>query len=80
MDLAPAADQTAAQDSETELGNENAVPPKIPTLDESGENMFVPGLGWMATEEFWHLYENDVSRLPPDIDLAAVHALREDNQ
>ncbi len=45
--------------------------------DESGERIFVPGLGWFAAGDFWALYDSDPARLPNDLDVGAVHVLRE---
>ena len=45
-------------------------------LDETGERIFIPQMGWLPLHEFWELYQNQPERLPDDLDLEAVHEIR----
>lgn len=53
------------------------VVPTIPQLDATRENLFIPGVGWMPTDEFIRLYDNEPDKLPPDLDLVVIHDIRE---
>lgn len=45
--------------------------------NESGDQIYIPGRGWMDAAELWDLYFNDLSQLPADLDFSALHSLRE---
>ena len=49
----------------------------VPHLDDNGERIFIPDLGWLPVAEFWELYENDPSALPSTLDYHAIHLLKE---
>ena len=44
--------------------------------NESGDQIYIPGRGWMDAAELWDLYFNDLSQLPADLDFSALHSLR----
>lgn len=67
--LAPHADQP--------IDPEPSVPANIPRLDESGERIFIPDIGWLPAAEFWDRYDNDPGSLPGNLDFHAIHLLRE---
>jgi hypothetical protein len=50
--------------------------PTALTLDEEQNRIFVPEMGWMPLEEFWHIYESNPARLPASLDFRAVHQIR----
>lgn len=50
--------------------------PEHLTFDAPNDRIFTPGVGWMPSDRFWHLYEHELERLPSDLDLAAVSELR----
>ena len=46
------------------------------TFDENNERIFIPEMGWMPFDEFWHIYETEPARLPANMDYKAVHQIR----
>lgn len=46
------------------------------TLDKENDKVFIPKLGWLPLQEFWHIYETNPARLPADLDYKAVHQLK----
>lgn len=52
--------------------------PEVPRLDESGEKIFIPELGWMPTAEFMDMYENRPEQLPHGINLSVIHEIRQE--
>lgn len=51
--------------------------PEGPRLDETGQKIFIPSLGWMPTREFMDIYENRPEQLPQGLDLYEIHKIRE---
>lgn len=46
------------------------------TLDEEGGRIFVPEMGWLPLDEFWHIYDTNPARFPDSLDYRAVHQIR----
>lgn len=55
-----------------------AIVPEVPRLDETGEKIFIPELGWLPTAEFMDMYENRPEQLPHSLDLFAIHEIKQE--
>ena len=47
------------------------------TLNDTQDEVFVPGMGWVPLDKLWDLYENDPARLPDNFDFQALRSIRE---